>query len=103
MQLWNPGRRSKWNVWVRAHAFQFPAETMVESSLSADWTGAQIGNNDTSDDIMKVDLSQIHYLSGPVAVTGAEPGDCLVVDILDGIDPFYSPSRGSSYIDGADV
>ena len=70
---------------------------------AADWTGAQIGNNDTSDDIMKVDLSQIHYLSGPVAVTGAEPGDCLVVDILDGIDPFYSPSRGSSYIDGVDV
>ena len=33
---------------------------------------------------MNVDLTQIHYLSGPVAVTGAEPGDCLVVDILDG-------------------
>ena len=49
-----------------------------------DWTGAQIGNNDTADDIKNVDLTQIHYLSGPVAVSGAEPGDCLVVDILDG-------------------
>ncbi|KIJ16708.1 formamidase [Paxillus involutus ATCC 200175] len=52
-----------------------------------DWTGAQIGNNDCSDDIKNVDLSCIHNLSGPVAVEGAEPGDCLVVDILD-VRPF---------------
>ena len=38
-----------------------------------------------SDDIKNVDLSKIHNLSGPVAIEGAEPGDCLVVDILDGI------------------
>lgn len=25
----------------------------------------------------------VHNLSGPIAVEGAEPGDCLVVDILD--------------------
>jgi formamidase len=25
----------------------------------------------------------VHYLSGPIAVNGAEPGDLLVVDILD--------------------
>ena len=37
-----------------------------------------------SDDIKNVDLTKIHYLTGPVAVEGAEPGDCLVVDILDG-------------------
>ncbi|KAI0706422.1 Acetamidase/Formamidase [Earliella scabrosa] len=52
-----------------------------------DWTGAQIGNNDCSDDIMNVDLTKVHNLSGPVAVEGAEPGDCLVVDILD-VQPF---------------
>lgn len=28
-------------------------------------------------------MSQVHYLSGPIEVTGAEPGDILVVDILD--------------------
>ena len=38
-----------------------------------------------SDDVKNVDLTKIHYLSGPVAVEGAEPGDCLVVDILDGV------------------
>jgi acetamidase/formamidase len=69
-----------------------------------DCTGAQIGNNDSersvflfiyfldplmkfhgsaSDDIKNADLRKVHNLSGPIAVEGAEPGDCLVVDILD--------------------
>lgn len=68
-----------------------------------DWTGSQIGNNDSmphprhptassvliiisldSDDVRDIDLTKCHNLSGPIAVEGAEPGDCLVVDILDG-------------------
>lgn len=48
-----------------------------------DWTGGQIKNNDSADDMRDVDLTQVHYLSGPIAVKGAEPGDLLVVDILD--------------------
>jgi len=48
-----------------------------------DWTGGQISNSDDATDIKDVDLLQVHYLSGPIAVNGAEPGDLLVVDILD--------------------
>ncbi|GGV82715.1 MULTISPECIES: formamidase [Streptomyces] len=48
-----------------------------------DWTDAQIGNNDSADDVRDVDLTHAHMLSGPVGVHGAEPGDLLVVDILD--------------------
>ncbi|SNS06857.1 formamidase [Streptosporangium subroseum] len=48
-----------------------------------DWTDAQIGNNDSANDVRDVDLSQTHMLSGPIGVEGAEPGDLLVVDILD--------------------
>ncbi|MFO7261058.1 MAG: acetamidase/formamidase family protein [bacterium] len=48
-----------------------------------DWTGGQIGNNDSANDVRDVDLLQVHYLSGPIRVEGAEPGDLLVVDILD--------------------
>ena len=48
-----------------------------------------------SDDIKNVDLTKIHNLSGPIAVEGAEPGDCLVVDILDGTHA-HGPSRSSS-------
>lgn len=48
-----------------------------------DWTGGQISNDDCADDIRDVDLTQVHYLSGPIGVEGAEPGDLMVVDILD--------------------
>lgn len=48
-----------------------------------DWTGGQIKNNDDASDIKNIDLDQVHYMSGPIAVKGAQPGDLLVVDILD--------------------
>jgi formamidase len=54
-----------------------------------DWTGGQIGNNDSANDVRDVDLLQVHYLSGPIRVEGAQPGDLLVVDILD-----VGPLRG---------
>ncbi len=48
-----------------------------------DWTGGQIADDDSATDIKIVDLTKVHYLSGPIGVEGAEPGDLLVVDILD--------------------
>jgi len=48
-----------------------------------DWTDGQIQNNDSPDDIRDVNLTITHILSGPIHVNGAEPGDILVVDILD--------------------
>ncbi|MCL6625214.1 formamidase [Alicyclobacillus shizuokensis] len=48
-----------------------------------DWTDGQIQNNDDPTDIRDVDLTRVHVLSGPVHIEGAEPGDLLVVDILD--------------------
>ena len=33
-----------------------------------DWTGGQIKDNDCSDDVKNVDLSQVHYLSGKICV-----------------------------------
>lgn len=56
------------------------AEFRVEC---VDWTGGQIENDDSATDIKVVDLTKVHYLSGPIGVEGAEPGDLLVVDILD--------------------
>ena len=55
-----------------------------------DWTGGQIRNDDSATDIKVVDLTKVHYLSGPIGVAGAEPGDLLVVDILDvGVLPAF--------------
>jgi formamidase len=48
-----------------------------------DWTGGQIADDESAKDIQVVDLTRVHYLSGPIGVHGAEPGDLLVVDILD--------------------
>ena len=48
-----------------------------------DWTDGQIKNDDDPSDIEKVDLDIVHVLSGPIRVEGAEPGDILVVDLLD--------------------
>ena len=48
-----------------------------------DWTDGQIKNNDDPSDIRDVELTVVHVLSGPIYVKGAQPGDILVVDILD--------------------
>ena len=58
-----------------------------------DWTGGQIGNNDSADDMKNIDLTKIHYLSGPFEVEGAEPGDVLVVEIQD-VQPFQEQPWG---------
>jgi len=47
-----------------------------------DWTGGQIKNTDSADDVKDVDLTQVHYLSGPISVPTAEPGDLLKVDFV---------------------
>src|SRR5918911_1383772 len=41
------------------------------------------GHNRWHPDIPAVKLSVVHVLSGPIRVEGAEPGDILVVDLLD--------------------
>jgi formamidase len=48
-----------------------------------DWTGGQIKYDDSPKDIDSCDLNQVHYLSGPIHVEGAEPGDLLEIDLLD--------------------
>ncbi|GAM85737.1 hypothetical protein ANO11243_037450 [Dothideomycetidae sp. 11243] len=48
-----------------------------------DWTGGQIGNNDSADDVYNVDLTKIHYLTGPFEIETAAPGDILLVEIQD--------------------
>ena len=47
-----------------------------------DWTGGQIKNDDDAADVRDVELEQVHYLSGPIAIPKAEPGDLLKVEFL---------------------
>jgi formamidase len=48
-----------------------------------EWFDGTVHNDDSSEDIRNVDITLVHALSGPIAVEGAQPGDLLVVDILD--------------------
>ena len=48
-----------------------------------EWFDGAIKNDDSADDIRDAPIDVVHALSGPFAVEGAEPGDLLVVDILD--------------------
>ena len=73
-----------------------------------DWTGGQIGNNDSADDMKNIDLTKVHYLSGPFEVENAEPGDLLLVEIQD-VQPFqeqpwgftgvFDKSNGGGFLD----
>ncbi|KAI1332234.1 formamidase [Xylariaceae sp. FL0255] len=80
-----------------------------------DWTGGQIGNNDSADDIRngmlgsieltrndlmyQVDLTRVHYLTGPFKVE-----DVLLVEIMD-VQPFqeqpwgFTGSNGGGFLD----
>lgn len=72
-----------------------------------DWTDGQIKNNDSPNDIRDVNLARVHVLSGPVYVNGVEPGDLLVVDILDmgtfqeyewGFNGIFAKENGGSFL-----
>ncbi|THW32447.1 Acetamidase/Formamidase [Aureobasidium pullulans] len=73
-----------------------------------DWTGGQIKNTDDADDIKNVDLTKIHYLSGPFEIENAEPGDVLVVEIQDvqplqeqpwGFTGIFAKENGGGFLD----
>lgn len=73
-----------------------------------DWTGGQIKNTDTADDMKNVDLTKIHYLTGPFEIETAEPGDVLVVEIQDvqplqdqpwGFTGVFDKKNGGGFLD----
>jgi formamidase len=73
-----------------------------------DWTGGQIKNTDDADDIKNVDLTRVHYLTGPFEIEEAEPGDVLIVDIQDvqpmedhlwGFTGIFDKDNGGGFLD----
>lgn len=76
---------NRWHPDVPPAASMEPGEKVRIECL--DWTGGQLENDDSANDIRDIELDPNHHLSGPFEVKGAEPGDILVVDILD-LGPF---------------
>jgi formamidase len=82
---------NRWHPDVPPAASVEPGDTFRVEQL--DWTGNQVNNDDSANDIRDMDLDPNHHLSGPIEVKGAEPGDMLVVDILD-LGPFQDHEWG---------
>lgn len=82
-----------------------PGEDFIVESL--DWTAGQVKNDDSAEDIRDMDLTPNHHLTGPIYIDGAEPGDLLVVDILDigvhekqnwGFNGIFSKENGGGFL-----
>jgi formamidase len=96
---------NRWHPDIPMVATVKPGDDFIVETY--DWTGGFIKNNDSADDVRDIDLSTVHFLSGPIAVKDAEPGDLLVVDILDigafphnawGFNGFFSRNNGGGFL-----
>ncbi|MBW4035685.1 MAG: acetamidase/formamidase family protein, partial [Proteobacteria bacterium] len=96
---------NRWHPDVPMVATVKPGDDFILQTY--DWTGGFIKNDESAADVRDIDLTTVHFLSGPIAVEGAEPGDLLVVDILDigtlpgnewGFNGFFSKNNGGGFL-----
>lgn len=101
----NENLHNRWHPDIPINVWVDPGDDFLVETV--DWTGGAIANNDSAEDIRDVDLSTVHFLSGPIGVKGAKPGDLLVVDILDagtlkghewGFNGFFSKKNGGGFL-----
>jgi acetamidase/formamidase len=71
----------RWNNAIPAALEIEPGDTVVFDTPEI--TRGQITPDSTIDAIATLDFSLIHQISGPIAIKGAEPGDTLVVEVLE--------------------
>jgi len=101
----NPMIHNRWHPDIPMISCVKPGDDFLMETY--DWTGGFIQNNNSADDVRDIDLSIVHFLSGPIGVEGAEPGDLLVVDLLDvgakpespwGFNGFFSKQNGGGFL-----
>ncbi|MDF0606563.1 acetamidase/formamidase family protein [Neisseriaceae bacterium TC5R-5] len=101
----NPQVHNRWHPDIPMACWVKAGDDFILESY--DWTGGYVQNNNSADDIRDVDLSTVHFLSGPVGVHGAEAGDLLVVDLLDigsfadsqwGFNGIFARSNGGGFL-----
>ena len=57
-----------------------PGETVLFNCIEA--AGGQLTPESTLEEARQIDVKKIHTLTGPIAISGAMPGDTLAVEIL---------------------
>ena len=101
----NENIHNRWHPDIPMVSWVKPGDDFVLETY--DWTGGYIKNNNSADDVRDIDLSTVHFLTGPIGVHGAEPGDLLVVDLLDigaksdslwGFNGFFSKKNGGGFL-----
>jgi formamidase len=81
---------NRWHPDIPPLAELKPGEEIILESPGYD--DYQLQDDDDDHDIQTLDLSRVHPITGPVKITGAEPGDLLVVDLLE-----VAPLSGIGY------
>ncbi|QXX76594.1 formamidase [Methylovirgula sp. HY1] len=101
----NDSVHNRWHPDIPMVATVKPGDDFIVECF--DWTGGAIKNDDSAEDVRDIDLTTVHFLSGPIGVEGAEPGDLLVVDLLDigafqeklwGFNGFFSKKNGGGFL-----
>src|SRR3954468_5795334 len=72
---------NRWHPDIPANVTVKPGD--VFRADCREWFDGAIKNDDSADDVRNAPLPGVHVLSGPFHVEGAEPGDLLIVDILE--------------------
>src|SRR5260370_9406128 len=61
---------NRWHPDVPIVAWVGPGDDFIIETY--DWTGGFIKNNDSADDVRDIDLSIVHFLSGPIGEIRSE-------------------------------
>jgi formamidase len=72
---------NRWHPGIPPAVRCAPGDDVVMDTRDA--FDGQLTRDSTVDDVANADLGPVHPLTGPVYVEGAEPGDLLVVDVMD--------------------
>ena len=62
---------NRWHPDIPMVSWVSPGDDFIIETY--DWTGGFIKNNNSADDVRDIDLSIVHFLSGPIGVKGADP------------------------------
>lgn len=94
---------NRWHTDLPFLATVQPGEEITIETL--DFLDAQIHNDDDPSDVRDIDLTRAHPLTGPFDIAGAEPGDLLVVDLLDikpvtpvGFSGIFAKNNGGGFL-----
>jgi formamidase len=81
MRLSSQHRHTVWDGSIEPVLRVAPGDT-VEIEV-ANSSGGQLDRDSTAADLLTLDFSRVNPVTGPIAVDTAEPGDSLLVEVLD--------------------